>query len=75
MSLRVSHLSHVDQEVLEQQPHVSARVDLFHLDFCVDVAVRQERNVVVFQLRSIICTFTFIFRIAYYREHQEAINR
>ena len=57
----VMHLSHVDQEVFEQQPHVIARVDLFHLDFGVDVAVRQEGNVVVFQLRSI----SFILIIAY----------
>ena len=33
---------YIDEEVLEQRPHVITGVDLFHLYLCVYVAVIQE---------------------------------
>ena len=48
---RVGDDAHVEQErPLEELPHVVGRVDLFHLDLGVDVAVRQEVDVRVLHL-------------------------
>ena len=47
---RVAHHGHVDEEVLEQLPHVVARVDLLHLNLGVDVAVIEEVHVAVLHL-------------------------
>ena len=43
---------HVDEESLEQQPHVVARVDLLHLHLGVDVAVVEEVDVGVLHFRD-----------------------
>ena len=42
---------HVNEEVLKQSPHVTAAVDLLHLNLCVDVAVVQEVDVGGFHLK------------------------
>ena len=43
---------HVEQEApFEKPPHVMWRVDLLHLDLCVDVAVSEEIYVGVFYLK------------------------
>ena len=47
---RVADHGHVDEEVLEELPHVVTRVDLFHLNLSVDVAVVQEVDVAVLYL-------------------------
>lgn len=35
----VTYSANINQEVLEQFPHVVGGVDLFHLDLCVHIAV------------------------------------
>lgn len=43
--------AHVQKEGLfEELPHVLGGVDLFHFNFCVDVAMGQEIDVCVFDL-------------------------
>ena len=42
---------HVGEKALEQLPHVVARVDLFHLNLRVDVAVVEEVDVGVLHFR------------------------
>ena len=51
---RVGHDPHVQEErALEQLPHVVGCVDLLHLHLRVDVAVGQEVDVGVLDLRAI----------------------
>lgn len=45
-----SYPGHINQKVLKQSPYVIAGVYLFHLDFCVHIAVVEEVNVRVLHL-------------------------
>lgn len=45
-----SYPGHINQKVLKQSPDVIAGVNLFHLDFCVHIAMVEEVNVRVLHL-------------------------
>ena len=54
--MKCTYHCHVNEKVLEESPHVIARVDFLHLHLCVDVTMIQEVHVRVLNLHKI-CSF------------------